>query len=115
MNEFDLILWLEREWVSKESLMKSLNMSERAVRDYMAELNIRLSEHGKCILSTASRKGFHIPSFYREEDLALAHQIDKELESKAISIFERRKAIRNYIQFSATAKDAEHQEQLTLF
>jgi len=92
-----------------------LGMSERACRDYMADLNERLSVYGKCILSTAARKGYHIPNPFDETDMLLAMQADKELESKAISIFQRRKAIKNFIQFANSAKEARKEVQLSLF
>lgn len=116
MNETDIILALEQDWVTKEQLQRWLNMGERGVRAYIEELNIKLMVYGRCVLSTASKKGYHIPDRHSETDLQIAMAAEKELENKAISIFERRKAIRHFIE-RAKADNAEPEmnKQLTLF
>ena len=88
-----IIRMLERGWVSKEQLMITLSLSERAVRDYIAGLNERLAPYGKCVLSTAAHKGYKIPDPRKAEDRQLMEGAVAELKSKAISIFERRKVI----------------------
>ena len=115
MSEFDLIQWLEREWVSRSELAKALKTSPREARMYIAQLNIRLASHGKCILSSSRRSGYHIPSFYNKEDIALAKHAEKELLRKSMSILERRKVILNFINSSEDVKDSPTREQLTLF
>lgn len=115
MDDSDLILLLESRWVTREELCVILGMADRAVRSYIEDLNVRLAKYGKCILSTSGRTGYKIGNWSSEEDIALAMRIDKELESKAISIFERRKSIRQFISYAASAKEAKKEEQLSLF
>lgn len=115
MSDSDIILTLESRWVSREELCSMLGTNDRAVRAYIEELNIRLKSHGKCILSSSSRKGYHIGNPCSDEDVALANAILVELKNKAISIFERRQSVENFIKFSESAKDASRETQLTLF
>lgn len=115
MNDSDIILALESRWVSREELCSMLGTNDRAVRAYIEELNIRLKSHGKCVLSTSSKKGYHIGNPCSDEDVALANAILVELKNKAISIFERRQSVENFIKFAESAKDASKETQLTLF
>ena len=115
MNETDIILALESRWVSREELCTMLGTNDRAVRAFIEDLNIRLKSHGKCVLSTSSKKGYHIGNPCSDEDVALANAILEELKSKAISIFERRQSIENFIKFSESAKASESDIQLSLF
>lgn len=106
---------LEHGWVSKEELRATLGLSERAVRDYLAGLNERLAPYGKCILSTASRKGYKIPNSHNEDALRIVASAIDELKSKAISIFARRKVLEDFLKNSQTAKEEEGHVQLELF
>ena len=115
MNDSDIILALESRWVSREELCSMLGTNDRAVRAYIEELNIRLKSHGKCVLSTSSKKGYHIGNPCSDEDVALANAILVELKNKAVSIFERRQSVENFIKFAESAKDASKETQLTLF
>ena len=115
MNETDIILALESRWVSREELCTMLGTNDRAVRAFIEDLNIRLKSHGKCVLSTSSKKGYHVGNPCSDEDVALANAILEELKSKAISIFERRQSIENFIKFSESAKASESETQLSLF
>lgn len=114
-DDATIILLLEKGWVSKEELRAQLGLSERAVRDYLAGLNERLAPYGKCILSTASRKGYKIPNAHNDDDLRIVAAAVAELKSKAISIFERRKVLEDFLKNAQTAKDEDRQVQLTLF
>lgn len=114
-DDASIILMLENGWVSKEQLRATLGLSERAVRDYLAGLNERLAPYGKCILSTAARKGYKIPNAHDPEDIRVATAAVAELKSKAISIFERRKVLEDFIKNAQTAKEEEGQVQLQLF
>jgi len=116
MSNNEIMLRLEHGWVTKEELQRMLGgVSERAARDYIAELNIELLPFNKCVLSTSARKGFHIANPFSEEDKEIAIHASKELESKAISIFQRRKALENFIKFTESAKESAKTIQLTLF
>lgn len=114
-DDASIILMLERGFVSKEELKATLGLSERAVRDYLAGLNERLAPYGKCVLSTAARKGYKIPNAHDPEDIRLVTAAVAELKSKAISIFERRKVLEDFIKNAETAKNEEGQVQLQLF
>jgi len=115
MNDTDIILALESRWISREELCAMLGTNDRAVRSYIEDLNVRLRSHGRCILSSSSRRGYHIPNPLSEEDVAFANHVLDELKSKAISIFARRQAVEDFIKFSQSAKDATKETQLTLF
>lgn len=97
MDKKELIRLLEERWITKEELQSLLGMNERGVRLVLADLNIELGKEGRCVLSSAGRRGYHIPSVDCDEDIEWAVAVEKELESKAISIFERRKAIRCFL------------------
>ena len=115
MNDAEVILALEGGWLSREELSQMLGLPDRAVRSYIEDLNTRLRSHGRCILSSSSRKGYHIPNPLSDEDVAIANHVLDELKSKAISIFTRRQAVEDFIKFSQSAKDASRETQLTLF
>jgi biotin operon repressor len=115
MSDSDIILALESGWLSREELSQMLGVPDRAVRNYIEDLNIRLRSHGRCVLSSSSRKGYHIPNPLSDEDVAFANHVLDELKSKAISIFARRQAVEDFIKFSQSAKDAQRETQLTLF
>ena len=97
MDKKELIQLLEQGWITKEALMVALGTIERNTRLILQELNAELEAEGRCVLSSASRRGYHIPSVNDRDDLETAKIAERELESKAISIFERRRAIRKYI------------------
>lgn len=115
MNDSDIILALESRWVSREEIAAMLGTNDRAARGYIEDLNIRLKSHGKCVLSTSSKKGYHIGNPCSEEDVALANAVLVELKNKAISLFERRQSVENFIKYAESAKATEHEVQLTLF
>lgn len=115
MNDTDIILALESRWVTREEIAEMLGTNDRAARSYIEELNLRLKSHGKCILSSSSRKGYHIGNPYNEEDIALANAVLVELKNKAISLFERRQSVENFIKMAESAKAAENEVQLLLF
>lgn len=115
MNDIDIILALESRWVTRQELSEMLGMGDRAARAYIEDLNIRLKAYGKCVLSSATRKGYHIPNPLDEEDVALANAVLNELKNKAISIFERRQSVENFIKFAESAKVVGKEEQITLF
>jgi biotin operon repressor len=114
-DDASIILMLEHGWVSKEQLRSTLGLSERAVRDYLAGLNERLAPYGKCILSTAARKGYKIPNSHDEEDLRIVAAAIDELKSKAVSIFARRKVLEDFLKSAQTEKSEEGKVQLSLF
>ena len=87
-----------------------LGCSERGARAYTEELTQKLIPLGTCVLSTAAKKGYHIPDIGNPEDIELARIAVDELKSKAISIFERRKAIDNFLE-----RVPKVETQLTLF
>lgn len=109
MSEEQIIDELRKRWVPREELADMLGTTERGARAYTEELTQRLAALGTCVLSTAARKGYHIPSHDNPEDVELAKNASKELESKAISVFNRRKAINAFLGASSKI------EQLTLF
>ena len=115
IDDATIILMLEKGFVSKEELRATLGMSERAVRDYLAGLNERLAPYGKCILSTAARRGYKIPNAHNEEDLTLVAAAVAELKSKAISIFERRKVLEDFLKNAETLRETKDETQLSLF
>lgn len=115
MTDSDIILALEERWLTRQELGRMLGLSDRAVRSYMEELNNRLASHGKCVLSSASRTGYHIGNPHNPEDIAIANLVVKELESKAISIFQRRKAVTDFLKYAESAEETERTIQLTLF
>lgn len=115
MNDTDIILALESRWVTREELCDMLGANDRAVRAYIEDLNIRLKSHGRCVLSSSSRRGYHIPNPLSEEDVAIANMVLNELKSKAISIFERRQSVENFIRYSESTKASEKEVQMTLF
>jgi transcriptional antiterminator len=115
MSEMDVVLLLESKWVTREELHDLLGIPDRAVRSYIEDLNIKLQSYGKCILSTSSRAGYHIPSPHNEDDIAVANAVIAELESKAISIFQRRKAVTEFLKYAESAKASQRETQLTLF
>lgn len=115
MTDSEIILLLESKWVTREELRTLLGIPDRAVRSYIEDLNIKLQSYGRCILSTSARPGYHIPSAYNEADIAIANAVVAELESKAISIFQRRKSVTEFLKSAESAKAAKHEEQLTLF
>ena len=114
-DDASIILMLENGWVSKEQLRSTLGLSERAVRDYLAGLNERLAPYGKCILSTAARKGYKIPNSHNEDDLRIVAAAIDELKSKAVSIFARRKVLEDFLKNAQTAKEEQGHVQLELF
>lgn len=97
MTEEEIIHELRSRWVPKEELSEMLGCSERGARAYTEELTQKLIPFGTCVLSTAAKKGYHIPDLNNPEDVELARIAVDELKSKAISIFERRKAIDNFL------------------
>ena len=78
-------------------------------------MTVQSGHISKNSISDSSRKGYHIGSPHNEEDVALANAILVELKNKAISIFERRQSIENFIKFSESARASEKEQQLTLF
>lgn len=110
MTEEEIITELRARWVDRLELAEMLGCSERAARAYTEELTQKLSAFGTCVLSTAARKGYHIPDPNNPEDVELARTAIDELKSKAISIFERRKAIDNFL-----VRIPKKETQLTLF
>lgn len=115
MTESDIILVLESGWVTRQELSEMLGMGDSAVRQYIADLNVRLKSYGKCVLSSASRVGYHIPNPLDDEDVALANFVLDELKKKALSIFERRQSIENFVRYAETSKSAGKTERITLF
>ena len=115
MTDTEIILALESRWVTREELTDMLGATDRAARSYIEELNIRLKSHGKCVLSSSSRRGYHIGNPYNEEDIALANAVLVELKNKAISLFERRQSVENFIKMAESAKASETEVQLSLF
>lgn len=110
MTEQEIIKELQSRWVPREELSNMLGLPDRAARGYLEELSRKLEAFGMCILSTAAKKGYHIPDPTSEEDVRIAGTAVNELKSKAISIFERRKSIENFL-----SKASRGAEQLTLF
>lgn len=111
MTEEEIIHELRRRWITKEELCVMLECSERGARAYTEELTQKLIPFGTCVLSTAARKGYHIPDINNPEDVELARTAVNELKSKAVSIFERRKAIDNFLERIPKKDDL----QLSLF
>jgi hypothetical protein len=109
MTESEIIRELQSRWVSRDELCTMVGLKDAQMRVWMAGLNIKLQNLGMCVLSTASRKGYHIPSADNSDDVALCEVALAELKSKAIAIFERRKSIEGFL--SSIQKD----KQLSLF
>lgn len=110
MTEQEIIKELQSRWIPREELSALLGLPDRAARGYLEELSKKLESFGMCILSTAAKKGYHIPDPNSEEDVRIASTAVNELKSKAISIFERRKSIENFL-----AASSKGHIQLTLF
>lgn len=89
--------------------------NERRARAYTESLTKQLIGKNSCVLSTASKEGYHISNPRSEEDMMLARKAVNELKSKAISIFERRKPIENFISYAVSLEDAQDNVQLSLF
>lgn len=120
MTDAEIIRELKSRWVSKWELCDMLNLprtsnGERKARLYTEQLTQVLLTQNSCVLSTAARKGYHIPDPLDEGDVALARGAVEELKSKAIAVFERRKPIENFLKFSTSMQDAIGNVQLTLF
>lgn len=111
IEEDNIIAALKERWVSREELSQMLGLSERKAREWAEDLTQRLLPINLCVLSTSAKKGYHIPNPNNEEDIKLAEGALEELKSKAISIFERRKPIENFIKNVDPQRDV----QLTLF
>lgn len=111
MTEEEIITALKERWVPREELASMLGLAERQSRVWVENLTQRLLPMNLCVLSTAAKKGYHIPSPTNEEDVKLAEGALQELKSKAISIFERRKPIENFLKKA----DGQRDIQLTLF
>lgn len=116
-NESNIILELESRWVTREELRELLggNISDRNVRGFIEELNKKLANYGKCIVSTSARAGYHIPNPHSEDDLRIVASAVEELKSKAISIFERRKMLEDFMKQAASDKMTENEIQLSIF
>jgi hypothetical protein len=119
MNEEQIINELKARWVTKEELADMLELPatkdrERKARAYTEELTQRLASFNLCVLSTAAKKGYHIPNPSNEEDMDLANRAIEELKSKAISVFERRKPIENFVKNAMQFRDSKP-VQLELF
>lgn len=97
MTDAQIIAELRKRWVGRGELSEMLGVSDERARQYIAGLNLRLAQFGTCIISTAARRGYHIPDENNPEDISLAQGAADELESKAISIFERRKVINSFL------------------
>jgi len=115
ISNAELILKLQQGWVSREELQVLLETTERGARKVIEELNEELKGFNSCVLSTARKTGYHIPSAYNQDDVQLANVILEELKNKAISIFERRSSIENFIKYAASAKEGENHIQGELF
>lgn len=115
MTDSEVILALESRWISREELAEMLGLTDRATRSYLENLNTTLRPYGKCILSTASRKGYHIPSPFNDEDVAIANHVVNELKNKAVSLFARRQAIEDFLKYAESAKAVQDVVQLSLF
>ena len=115
MSESEIILALENRWVSREELAEMLGTNDRAARAFIEDLNVTLRSFGKCILSSASRKGYHIPNPLDPEDVALANAVLNELKNKAISLFVRRQSIEDFLKYAESAKASDTEVQLSLF
>lgn len=115
MSESEIILALENRWISREELAEMLGTNDRAARAFIEDLNVTLRSFGKCILSSASRRGYHIPNPLDPEDVALANAVLNELKNKAISLFVRRQSIEDFLKYAESAKDSQYETQLTLF
>lgn len=115
MKDQEILKELEQRWVTREELAVMLGTNDRNVRLWIEAMNTKLGEGHRCILSTAARKGYHIPSFYSDEDKRLVRMAINELKSKAISIFERRKPLEDFDKFVCSLETAQDNIQLTLF
>lgn len=120
MTEEEIIKELQTRWVSKEELADMLELPrtkdrERKARAYTEELTQRLLPFNLCILSTAAKKGYHIPDPFNKEDVELAENAVAELKSKAIAVFERRKTIENFVKHARPKPVPQEAVQLSLF
>lgn len=115
MSENEIIRVLTERWVTREELCLMLGTSDVAMRAYVSDLNRRLAERHSCVLSTATRRGYHIPDATCEDDVRVAlHAID-ELKNKAISIFERRKALEDFTKYAEAIRKEPEPVQGSLF
>ena len=111
MSEEEIINELRARWIPRDELAMMLGTTERQARSYTEELTQKLIPFGTCVLSTAAKKGYHIPDPANADDVALASTAIEELKSKAISIFNRRKAIEAFL----TKANKPIEVQLSLF
>ena len=81
MSELEIIATLRKRWIPKEELAAMVGTTERGVRAYTEKLTQKLIPLGTCVLSTASRKGYHIPDPENDIDVAIAELADKELKN----------------------------------
>lgn len=115
MSETEIIRELTSRWVTREELCAMLGVPDGVARAYIRDLNERLAECHSCILSTAARKGYHIPNPRCEEDVRLVIHADTELKNKAISIFERRRVLADFVKYAETLETQPELIQGTLF
>lgn len=116
MTKAEIVAELKLRYVTKEELAQMLGAtSERTVRMWIEQLNAELKTEYSCVLSTGRKAGYHIPNPYDATDVEEANAILAELKKKAISIFDRRQAIENFVKYSQSADAARGVIQPTLF
>lgn len=115
MNENEIIDLLKTRWVTREELCRLLGLTDTATRVYIRELNLKLASQHSCILSSARTEGYHIPNPKSEEDIRKTIGAVSELKSKAISIFERRKVLEDFVTYAQANFDSPEPLQGSLF
>lgn len=115
MTRETVISVLKSGWIPRSTLADMLEMNDLETRMFVRDLNLSLKDEGLCILSSSTKRGYHIPDPTNEKDVALAMKVVRELKAKAASIYERSSVIDDFIKFSTSAKTASGVVQLDLF
>lgn len=93
-----LISDLRAGWLTRQDVAQVINAkSDREARNFMHDFNSILEAQGDCILSTSAKAGYHIPDPENEQDVLMVLRAEKELRKKAISLFQRRKALDRWL------------------
>lgn len=88
---------MEQRFVTRQEICTMLGgASDRKARAYIEDLNTKLIQYGKCIVSTSLKAGYHIPDPDKPEDMTVVDAAIAELKAKAVSLFERRQVLEEF-------------------